>query len=313
MPDKEGTLSARLRLISTALAALLAASAVAATASGSARPEKAAQQPTIILGTKNFTEQFILGELYKQGLQAKGYRVTLKSNIGSTELIDKSLTSGQINMYPEYTGTMLTVVFGRKNPPKSANAVYNLAKQLQQRRGFTLFAKTPFFDVDALAVLKSTATRHKLKTIGDLKRLGSQATLGALPEFRTRLQGLIGLRRLYGLTQVKFVPFAGISPYAALDQRKVLIAAIFSTDPQLASGKYVVLTDPRANFGFQNVAPVVSQELAGELGAGFRRSTDAITRKLTTKAMIAMNKAVAIDKRSPRAVADAFLKANKLK
>ena len=310
-------MNSSMRVLKLLLAALLAAAILISTALASttktAPRAVSGNQPTVIIGTKNFPEQFILGELYKQGLQAKGFQVQLKSNIGSTELIDKSLTSGEINFYPEYTGTMVTVVFGIANPPKNANAVYRLAKQRQERRGFTLFAKTPFYDVDALAVLKSTATRYRLKSIADLRRVPGTLTLGGFPEFRTRLQGLPGLRRVYGLRRVKFVPFAGISAYAALDQRKVQVAAIFSTDPQLASGKYVVLTDPRANFGFQNVAPVVSRELANQLGARFRRTVDAISRKLTTKAMIAMNKAVALDKRSPRTVANAFLRANKLK
>jgi osmoprotectant transport system substrate-binding protein len=291
---------------------VFAAALAAAVLLGTAAAAAGGGQPTIRIGTKNFTEQFILGELYKQGLQAKGFRVQLKSNIGSTELIDKSLTSGEINFYPEYTGTMLTVVFGIANPPKSANAVYRVAKQRQERRGFTLFNKTPFFDVDALAVLRSTAQRYRLRSIGDLRRIPGTITLGGFPEFRTRLQGLPGIKRNYGLTRIKFVPFAGISAYAALDQRRVQVAAIFSTDPQLASGKYVVLTDPRANFGFQNVAPVVSQQLARQLGARFRNTVNAISAKLTTKAMIAMNKAVALDKRSPAAVARAFLRANKL-
>ena len=303
----------RMRVLKLLIATALVAAAAAASSAASAPERTSGGQPTIVLGTKNFTEQFILGELYQQGLEAKGYKVDLKSNIGSTEPVDTALTSGEINMYPDYTGTMVPVVFGIKNPPKSANAVYRLAKQRQERRGFTLFAKTPFFDVDALAVLKSTARKYRLRSIADLRRFPGTFRLGGFPEFRTRLQGLPGIKRVYGIKRVKFVPFAGISAYAALDQKKVDVAAIFSTDPQLASGKYVVLQDPKANFGFQNVAPVVSQQLARQLGARFRRTVDAISAKLTTKAMIAMNKAVAIDKRSPAAVANAFLRANKLK
>ena len=302
-------LNSGIAAIVAALAAGLLAAAAGATPDGTST--KLGGDRTVVIGTKNFTEQFILGELYRQGLEAKGYTVELKSNIGSTELIDRSLVSGQINFYPEYTGTILSVVFNRNAPPSSAAAVYRLAKRLQERRGFTLFERTPFFDVDALAVTKAFARQNRLRSIGDLRRLES-VTLGGQPEFRTRLQGLIGLRRRYRLTNIEFTPLAGISPYAALDSGRVQVAAIFSTDPALASGKYVVLADPKANFGFQNVAPVVSVSLARALGPRFRRSVDAISAKLTTKAMIAMNKAVAIDKRSPGAVARAFLRANNL-
>src|SRR3712207_2036620 len=97
-----------------------------------AETQAAEEQPTISIGTKNFPEQYILGELYKQALEAKGFTVDLKSDIGSTEIIDKSLTSGQINMYPEYTGTMLTVVFGKEGSADTAEATYDQAKELQE-------------------------------------------------------------------------------------------------------------------------------------------------------------------------------------
>ena len=237
--------------------------------------------------------------------------MTLKSNIGSTEIIDRALTSGQIDMYPEYTGTALTVVFGEQGSAKTAEATYERAKRRYQERGQTLLAMTPFSDSDAIAVLKQTAQKNGLKTVGDLKKLG-RFRLGGQPEFRTRSQGLPGLRKNYGLTKVEFVPFAGISPYQALDQKNVDAAAIFSTDPPLASGKYVVLADTKAQFGFQNVAPVVDQELVDELGQDFVDTVDAVSRKLTERAIIAMNSAVAIDQRPAKEVAAEFLEANGL-
>jgi osmoprotectant transport system substrate-binding protein len=266
-------------------------------------------KPRVVLGTKNFTEQYVLGELYRQALEAKGFEVELKSDIGSTEIIDSSLTSGEINMYPEYTGTSLTVVFGKAGSAETAEATYEQAKELYEERGQTLLESTPFSDSDAIAVLKTTASKNGLKEVGDLKKLDS-IRLGGQPEFRTRSQGLPGLKKNYGLTNIKFVPLAGISPYEALDQGQVDAAAIFSTDPPLATGKYVVLEDTEAQFGFQNIAPVVDQELAdnGELVD----TVNAVSEKLTEDAMIAMNKAVAIDQKSPKDVAAQFLKANDL-
>ncbi len=268
-------------------------------------------RPTIVLGTKNFTEQFILGELYKQALEAKGFEVQLKSNIGSTEIIDAALTSGEINFYPEYTGTALTVVFGEEGSAPTAQETYDLAKAQYEERGQTLLEMTPFSDSDALAVRKEYAEEHGLTTIPDLKKVGS-FKLGGQPEFRTRTQGLPGLEKNYGLTGIEFVPFAGISPYEALDQKNVDVAAIFSTDPPLASGKYVVLEDTEAQFGFQNVAPVVDQQLVDSLGNEFVDTVNAVTEKLTEEAIIAMNSAVAIDQRAPKEVAREFLRANDL-
>jgi osmoprotectant transport system substrate-binding protein len=271
----------------------------------------AASDTTVRIGSKNFTEAIILGELYKQALEAKGYTVELKSSIGATELIDSALTSGQIDMYPEYTGTMLTVVFEDTEAQESAEGTYDRAKELQEERGFTLFDMTPFSDSDALAVTSAFAEENDLAEIGDLEKLDT-FKLGGQPEFETRLQGLVGVKEKYGLDNIEFVPFAGISPYEALDQGAVDVAAIFSTDPPLASGKYVVLEDTEANFGFQNVAPVVKQELADELGDDFRETIDAVSEKLTEEAIIAMNSAVAIDQRPAPQVAQEFLEANDL-
>ncbi len=287
------------------LLAILFGSILAATAS-------AASKPTIVLGTKNFPEEYILGQLYKQSLQAHGFKVAYKENIGSTEIIDTALTSGKINVYPEYTGVIVQVVFHRALSAKTAGATYTLAKKLQEQRGFTLFARTPFFDTDAIAVTKATAAKYKLKTVADLRKVKG-LTLAGLPEFRTRNTGLVGLRNIYKIRNTKFVPLAGISPYAALDSGKAMAAAVFSTDPPLGKGSnYVVLTDTKHLFGFQNVAPVVSKKLAAQLGPKFRQTMDAVSRTLTTPAIIAMNKAVIVDKQSPAKVARAFLQANKL-
>ena len=278
------------------------------TAEETAAPE---QSTTIVLGTKNFTEQYVLGELYKQALEAKGYEVELKSDIGSTEIIDAALTSGQINMYPEYTGTSLTVVFGEEGSEETAEETYERAKELYEERGQTLLEMTPFSDSDAIAVRKATAEEHGLETVGDLEKVPN-LRLGGQPEFRTRTQGLPGLEENYGLTGIEFVPFAGISPYEALDQEQVDAGAIFSTDPPLASGKYVVLEDTEAQFGFQNVAPVVDQALLEELGDEFADAVNAVSELLSEEAIIAMNSAVAIDQRPVAEVAGEFLAANEL-
>jgi osmoprotectant transport system substrate-binding protein len=265
----------------------------------------------IIVGTKNFTEQYVLGQLYKQALEARGLRVGYKESIGSTELIAKALTSGQITLYPEYTGVMLTVTFGRKSTPKSARATYLLAKRLWGRRGYVLGNQTPFQDVDAVAVLRSTANRYGLKTVGDLRKVPN-LTLAAFPEFETRQTGLVGMRRAYGVTNVDFKPLAGISAYTLLDRGEVLAAGVFSTDPPLGSRKYVVLKDPRNIFGFQHVAPIVSRKLVSEYPQ-LLPTLNRVSRLLTLKALIAMNKAVAVDKRAPARVAEAFLRANGLR
>ena len=278
-----------------------------------ARPAhaKSTTTPTIILGTKNFPEEFILGQLYKQALEAKGFHVSYKENIGSTELIQTSLTSGKINMYPEYTGVIVQDVFNRASP-KTASATYQLARQLEAKKGFTVLKPTPFFDTDVLAVTNATAKKYGLKSIGDLKKAGS-FKLGGFPECKTRPTCFVGYTKQYGLTNASFLPLAGISAYAALDAGSVLAADVFSTDPPLGKGsKYTVLADPKHLTGFENVAPIVKTTVATALGSKFTNTVNAVSATLTQNAIVAMNKAVEVNKQSAAKVAAAFLKANHL-
>ena len=279
-----------------------------------ARPAhaKSTAGTTVIIGTKNFPEEFILGQLYKQALQAKGFKVGYKENIGSTELIQTSLTSGKINFYPEYTGVIVQDVFHHANSPKTAAATYALAKKLEGAKGYTVLNPTPFYDTDVLAVTNATAAKYGLKSIGDLKKAGS-FKLGGFPECKTRNTCFLGYTKQYGLSKASFVPLAGISAYAALDAGNVLAADVFSTDPPLGKGsKYTVLADPKHVTGFQNVAPIVTTSVATALGSKFTSTVNAVSAKLTLDAIVAMNKAVEVNKQSAAKVAAAFLKANHL-
>ena len=269
-------------------------------------------KPAVTLGTKDFTEEFVLGELYKQALEAKGYTVNLKKNIGSTEIIDKALTSGQIDGYPEYLGVSVAVVARKDIVPKSDQQTYDLAKTFYEGRGQTISQQTPFFDVDAIATTKDFAQKNGLKTVADLKKLDS-FTVGARPEFKDRFQGLKGMRSEYGLTNAKFKQLALGIQYQALDSGDVDSANVFSTDAQLASGKYVVLKDPKGIFGYQHVAMVMDKDKYEALGGqAYFDVINEVSALLTNDAMISMNKAVAIDKQDEAEVAKSFLEANNL-
>src|SRR4051812_1343404 len=163
------------RSLTSAILALVLAAAVAACGSSdkkesstsggsnaSAQPGKG--KPPVTLGDKNFTEQYILGDLYKQALEAKGFTVKLKGNIGSSEITDKALTSGKIDMYPEYMGVINTVIAGgsEKDRPKSPEEAYTRAKAFEEKRGFAVLDKTPFFNADANAVKPEFAQKNGL-------------------------------------------------------------------------------------------------------------------------------------------------------
>ena len=269
-------------------------------------------KPPVTLGTKDFPEEFVLGELYKQALEANGYTVNLKKNIGSTEIIDKSLTSGEIDGYPEYLGVAVSVAFRKDIIPKSAEQTYNLAKGLYGDRGQVISQQTPFFDVDAIATTKEYADQNGLKSVADLKKVDS-FTVGARPEFRNRFSGLKGMRSEYGLTNAQFKQLALGIQYQALDSGDVDSANVFSTDAQLASGKYTVLEDPKGVFGYQHVAMVMNRDKYEALGGPeFFKVIDDVSKLLTNDAMISMNKAVVLDKQDEAEVARSFLEANQL-
>jgi osmoprotectant transport system substrate-binding protein len=277
-----------------------------------AADQPGAGKPSLTIGTKDFTEEFILGELYTRALKAKGYTVSLKRNIGATEIVDKALTSGTIDAYPEYTGVALAVTFGKNVVTKSAEDTAQRVKTLYEQRGQVVSEATPFQDVDAIATTKEFAQQNNLTSVADLKGLDS-FSLGARPEFKSRFTGLKGMEEVYGIQNAQFKQLALGLQYQALDKGDVDTANVFSTDAQLASGKYQILEDPEGIFGFQNVYFVINKDKYDALGgAEFMTVIDSVNELLTADAMQTMNAAVDLDKREAGDVAQAFLEANQL-
>jgi osmoprotectant transport system substrate-binding protein len=266
--------------------------------------------PPIRIGTKNFTEQFILGEIYSQALRAKGFAVKLKSNIGASEITHQALLNGVLDMYPEYIGTLLSEVANMPHRPSSSAASYELAKRFEERHGFTLLAPTPFSDDEALAVTPKFAADHDIDSLADLKRV-KRLRIGAPTEFSARFEGLTGLREVYGVRKPRFSALEFDQRYPALDSGKVDVAAVFTTEPQLNGSRYVVLADPRGLFAVQHVAPIINKKLLAARPR-LRAAIDAVSARLTTQVMRRMNAAVDVDKRSPREVAAEFLRSQSL-
>jgi len=268
--------------------------------------------PPIRIGTKDFAEQYILGELYRQALEAKGFDVELKPKVGSSEIIHQALDNGVLDMYPEYVGVLLSEVANVTRRPRRPEAAYALAKRIEERGDFTLLAQTPFSDANALAVTPAFARRNHVRSITDLRRLRRKVKIGAPKEFRTRFEGLIGLRRVYKMRNAQFRRLALNRRYRSLDAGRVDVALVLTTERQLAGDKYVELADPRMLFASGHVAPVISRKALKAHGPRLRAAIDAVSAKLTTPAMRRMNGSVDINKRTPREVATQFLRAQGL-
>jgi osmoprotectant transport system substrate-binding protein len=297
-----------------ALAALVAGCGSSSKPAANTVTGPGAGKPAVTFGTKNFPEQFLLGQLYAQALTARGFKVSLKSDVGATEIIYRALTLGTLDAYPEYTGILRTVIGNETTRALSATDAYRQARHVAARDGIVMLEPTPFVDRDVLAVKPSFAKRYKVHTIADLANVPRTVKVSGAPEFRTRVEGFLGLMQVYGLHNMSFVPHRIGTQYAALDDGSVDAADVFTTDGQLQStSKYVVLKDPKNLFGFQNEAPLVRQKVLDQEGPEFAATLNAVSRKLTTRVMRAMNASVVLQGQSPAVVAHQFLRANHLK
>jgi osmoprotectant transport system substrate-binding protein len=282
---------------------------------GAARAKQTAK-PKIVLGVKGFTEEYILGQLYGQALQAKGFNVNYKGTFKTSELADTAIRNGKINFYPDYTGIVALDLAQKASVnetfPKTAPATYTLAKKYEQKHGQTMLKPTPFVDSDTVTMLTSTAHKHHLTKVSDLSKLKS-FTYAGYPECKTRITCLVGLKKIYKLSNVKFVSLGSISVYTLLDKGQITSGDGFTTDPQQNSKKYTVLKDNKHIFGFQQVAPVLSQKLLkGSAGKQLAAICNKVSSLLTLRAIRAMDAAAYAQKGTPAKIAHAFLKVNGL-
>lgn len=225
----------------------------------------------ITVGSKQFTESWVMGELYAQILTARGFQVVLKSNIGSADIIDRALRSHQIDLYPEYTGVILQTFAMPKRMPVTAHGTYEAAKRFEEGRGLTLLRPTPFQNRNAVAVRTSDARKHGLRTVGDLRRMG-RISYAEYPDNITGPLGYDAVVKAYRLSAMKVRPLNIGLQYPALKNGDVDAADVFTTDPQLRRYDFTVLEDDQAIFGFQNVSPVVRRSLVERYGQPAHRA-----------------------------------------
>jgi osmoprotectant transport system substrate-binding protein len=264
-------------------------------------------KPTVTIGDKNYTEQFVLGELYSQALQAQGFTVQLNQNIGPTDVTVRALQSGLLGMYPEYLNVFNSSIARYKHDFRSEAGAYRAAERYALAHSLQLLTATPFSDTDAVGVTVGYARANHLHSLTDLPRVASLMTLGGPPLSEQTPPGLAALEDAYGFTPETFTPLAVGAQYAALNNGSVQAAEVQTTDGQLADGDYRVLSDPQKVFGWGNVVPVVSARALSAEGPAFAETIDKISATLTTRVIRELNQAVDISGQSPATVAHQYL------
>jgi osmoprotectant transport system substrate-binding protein len=264
---------------------------------------------TLTIGSKNFTEQKILGEIYAQGLAAAGYDVKTELNLGDEKTALKALESGQIDAYPEYTGTALLSFFGveaDKLPDDEAKA-YQQAKQGFAEKKLTALQPTPFTNSNEVAVTKETADKLGVQTISDLKPEAGDLTMYGTPECRQRLDCLLGLQEVYGIDFKKFVPVDIALRHEVLSKGQADVSIVFTTDPQNHREGFVLLEDDKGIFPPYNSTLVVRSEVVQEAGPDLEKVVTQVNEGLTDEAMQELNARVDLDKKTPEEVAGEYL------
>jgi osmoprotectant transport system substrate-binding protein len=287
--------------------AALAAACGDANVEGNASSQPQGASLRVTIGTQEFPEARIIGELWRQALAVNGYTVDLRKGVGPAEDLDRALRAGDVDGYVAYTGTVLSVVAGEEVSGLDPDDTYARAEEFYAGRDMVMSEMTPFQNKDAIATTDTFADQHRLTSIGDLAALDS-IVLGARPEFEDLDLGLVGLQDVYGLDNVTFRPVELGRQYAALDDGDADVVDAFTTDPQLGTGDYTVLDDPELLFGSQNVVMVVGEDTLETVDAdAFMDVVDTVNSELTEDAMVAMNAEVT-DGRGDEVVARGFLR-----
>ena len=268
-----------------------------------------ASKGTITVGSKNFTEQYILGEIYAQTLQAAGFNVKKRLNLGSEQIAFKALKSGQIDAYPEYTGTALTSFFDVKikDVPKDAEQAYQQAKAGFAKEDITAFPKTPFENTFRIASTVETFKKAgNPKTFSELIAKSPNLSISGFPECRQRTDCLLGLRDTYGY-KGKFISSNG--KFDDLEKGTSDLTFGFSTDAELLlTKKYVGYADDKKLFPPYNITLGMRNDAVEKIGPDGEAAILKVQKGLTEEAMRELNRRVTQEKQKPKAVAAAYLK-----
>jgi len=296
---------------------MLALAGTACTASGCSAPRPVADagRPAIVVGSFDFPESVMLAYLYADALADRGYPVRVLPGLGTRELVDPALMAGLLQLVPEYTGSALEFVsLGRVRATSSTVATAGALAMAVAGRGLITGRPAAAQDGNAIVVTAATAARYRLRRISDLIPVANRLVFGGPPECPERAYCLAGLRMTYGLRFRKFVPLDAGGPLTrqALAAGDINVALLFTTDPVIKTQHLVVLTDDRGLQPAENVIPVLRRVTVGRYGAGLLAVLDAVSARLTTGGLAALDADVEQGGGEPRTVADRWLRAEGL-
>lgn len=267
---------------------------------------------SLTIGSKNFPEQEILGEIYTQALAAAGYKAKSDLSLGSETVAHKAVQSGAISGYPEYASTALTSFFGLEpeDVPADAQGAYEKAKAEFEKEGLTAFAPTPFASANAVGTLKKTAEKYDLKNVSDLEGVSEKLSLYGSPECRQRIDCLAGLEELYGLKFKSFHPVDISLRYTVLEKGQADLSILFTTDPQLSAemDKFVILEDDKKVFPAGNIIFVTTPKVVEKAGPDYEKTILQVQEGLTLPVMQELDARVELEKQTPKEAAAAYLK-----
>ena len=268
--------------------------------------------PSIKVGSKNFTEELLLGEMYAQLLEHAGFAVDRRLNLGSVEVAMSALTRGDIDLYPEYTGTALLVILKAPLETDRRRVFETVKSEYERRYHLTWLDPAPMNDSQALATTPAVAEEFGLRTLSDLAQAAPKLRLAAVPEFTERPDGLAGLQRAYGGFHFGSVRYIAIGlKYKALIDRDVDVAVAFSTDGQIAADKLIVLEDDKHFWPPYQVAPVVRDDALAR-APKIAAALNALAPHITDAAMQRLNWRVDGNQEEPADVARDFLRTSGL-
>jgi len=270
--------------------------------------------PDVVIGSFGFGESEIMGEIYRLALEAEGFTVDHKAQLGSREaVINPALRSGEINVVPEYIGSGLEVTFGGE-PSGDSDATRNALQAEWEKEGFTVLDYTPAQDKNGIVVTGETATALGLSKVSDLVGEAQSLTLGGPPECPERPRCIPGLQSVYGLTfgDFKALDSGGPLTVEALAGGEIDVATLFTSDGVIAARGFVLLDDDQGLQPAENIAPVVSQELVDSYGATFTDVLNNVSAKLSQEDLTLMNKLVGYDGEAATDVARQWLEDNGL-